>query len=134
MPAELPDSSDPREWMRRVRSHLARARADRPTPEVLYEDLCFDLQQAVEKAIKAVLIHKRVEFPKTHQIVRLLGLVRGAGLEVPEEVREAHALTPYAWLTRYPGREDVTRETYLRALALAERVVAWAEGLIGKPQ
>lgn len=49
MPPEYRDPTDPAEWLRRARSNLARARADRGLPEVLYEDLCFDTQQAVEK-------------------------------------------------------------------------------------
>jgi hypothetical protein len=40
-------------WLRRARSNLARAKQDKPD-EVLFEDLCFDAQQAVEKALKAL--------------------------------------------------------------------------------
>lgn len=53
----MPPNRDPTqaaEWLRRACSNLARARADRSVPEALYEDLCFDAQQAAEKAIKAV--------------------------------------------------------------------------------
>jgi hypothetical protein len=51
------------------------------------------------------------------------------------DVREADALTPYGWRARYPGSgENVTRDGYLRALALAERVVRWADGLIAARQ
>jgi HEPN domain-containing protein len=47
---------DPREWLNRARSNLNRARAE--LAEVYFEDLCFDAQQAAEKAIKAVLIRR----------------------------------------------------------------------------
>jgi HEPN domain-containing protein len=42
---------DPREWLNRARSNLRRAavRAE----GVYLEDLCYDAQQAAEKAIKA---------------------------------------------------------------------------------
>jgi HEPN domain-containing protein len=131
MPPELRDPTDPREWLRRSRSNLARARAGLPTPEVLYEDLAFDAQQAAEKAIKAVLLSKAVAFPKTHALVELFDLVEASGVAVPAGVREAGRLTVYAVETRYPGTEDVTEEEYLEALELAERVVAWAEAAIG---
>jgi hypothetical protein len=36
------------------------------TNEISFEDLCFQLQYAVEKAMKALLIHKDVEPPITH--------------------------------------------------------------------
>jgi HEPN domain-containing protein len=46
MPPNDRDPTGPHEWLRRARSNLARARADRNLPDVLYEDLCFDTQQA----------------------------------------------------------------------------------------
>lgn len=62
------ESQDGLRWLKRARSNLARAKADRHLPEVLYEDLCFDARQAAEKAIKAVLVYKKIPFPKTHDI------------------------------------------------------------------
>src|SRR5690554_815033 len=83
MPPEARDPTDPREWMRRARSNLARARAGLPAPEVLYDDLAFDAQQAAEKAIKAVLIARQVDFPRTHSVVELLTLAHNSGVNVP---------------------------------------------------
>lgn len=57
---------DPREWLNRARSNLARARSE--TEDVYLEDLCFDAQQAAEKALKAVLIHSKVRFPHVHDL------------------------------------------------------------------
>jgi HEPN domain-containing protein len=40
-------------------------------------------------------------------------------------------LTGYAVETRYPGlSEDVTKEDYVQALELADRVVQWVESLL----
>ena len=39
---------DPREWINRARSNLQRARVQ--IPDVYIEDMCFDAQQAAEKA------------------------------------------------------------------------------------
>lgn len=44
------------EWLRRAGSNLARAKSGRITHEILYEDLCFDAQQALEKALKSLYI------------------------------------------------------------------------------
>ena len=44
----LPD--DPREWLNRAKSNLARSRV--VMEEIYLEDLCFDAEQAAEKAIK----------------------------------------------------------------------------------
>jgi len=76
MPPELRDPTDPREWLRRARSSFALAKAGLPAPEVLYEDLAFDAQQAAEKAIKGVLVSDGVEFPKTHALVERLSALK----------------------------------------------------------
>ena len=57
MPSKRFPPDDPREWLNRARSNLAKARSTHRTPEIYLEDLCFDAQQAAEKAIKAILIH-----------------------------------------------------------------------------
>ena len=62
--------NDPREWLNRARSNLAHARA--VSPEVFLEDLCFDAQQAAEKAIKAVFICRGEPFPYVHELKALL--------------------------------------------------------------
>jgi len=131
MPHSERDPTTPRAWLRRARSNLARAAADRNLPDVLYEDLCFDAQQAAEKAIKALLVHRQVRFPKTHDLMDLLTLLDQHGVAIPPEIREADALTHYAVETRYPGlAEDVTVEEHARALELAERVLQWVQAQI----
>lgn len=102
MPLE-PELGTPAAWLTRARSNLIRAQ--QPKPEgVLWEDLCFDAQQAAEKALKR------------------------SGIELPEEIRLAAALSAYAVGTRYPGpMEPVTEEDYRRAVSLAETVVRWVE-------
>jgi len=131
MPPRLRSASDPGEWLRHARSNLARCRGDRRLPEVLFEDLCFDAEQAAEKAIKAVLVMKGSRFPKTHDLAELLDLVAATGVVVPPEVLEAKRLTPYAVAGRYPGvSEDASEQDYREALEAAEETVAWAEGLV----
>lgn len=132
MPLEQPDSTVPKDWLRRARSNLALARQGRTLGEdVLYEDLCFDAQQAAEKAIKALLIHRGVAYPKTHDIAHLLTLVQRSGLEVPEEIRQCDRLTRYAVASRYSGLPEVIgEEDYSRIVMMAERAYRWAESLI----
>ena len=69
---------DPREWLNRARSNLAIAKS-RVTGAYL-EDLCFDAQQAAEKAIKAVLIFRGIDdFPYSHDLVRLTTILEDRG-------------------------------------------------------
>jgi HEPN domain-containing protein len=50
-------------WLQRAKSNMARAKAGRVSPDILYEDLCYDAQQAVEKAFKSVCIIHEIVFP-----------------------------------------------------------------------
>jgi HEPN domain-containing protein len=98
---------------------------------VLYEDLCFNAQQAAEKALKSVCLAKGMEFPKTHSVVHLVDLLVAGGTDVLEAVKDADVLTQYAVQSRYPGwAEKVTQEEYREALELAAKVVFWAESVI----
>jgi HEPN domain-containing protein len=132
MPPPPKDPTDPRAWLRRARSNLAQARGA-GLPDVLFEDLCFDAQQAAEKAIKAVLVHIGAEFPKTHDINRLLTIGAASGLAIPDEIREADRLTRHAVQSRYPGPWEVSEDDYRRAVAMAEHVLSWAASLIEPP-
>ena len=61
MPPDAPPSpDDPLEWLRRARSNLALTRLGQNEPDVLLEDLCFEAQQASEKALKALFVLKRL--------------------------------------------------------------------------
>jgi HEPN domain-containing protein len=124
--------TDPREWLNRARSNLARA--GQVAPGVYLEDLCFDAQQAGEKGIKAVFIHRGLRFPYVHNLKELLQLLNQGGVKVPKYVWRAQDLTPFASEGRYPGRSPpVTQRQYRRAMRIAEGVVRWAERQIAKP-
>jgi HEPN domain-containing protein len=81
----------PRKWLSRARSNLLLAGNGRQ-PGVFLEDLCFEAQQAAEKALKAVCVFYKVEFPKTHSLITLAGLLEQAGVQLPPEVRNASLL------------------------------------------
>jgi HEPN domain-containing protein len=100
---------------------------------VALEDLCFDAQQAAEKAVKAVFIKRGETFPYTHNLDRLLRLLERNGQKVPRYVLEATELSRYAFETRYPGMaEPVARREYRRAVRIAAAVLRWAERQVEK--
>jgi HEPN domain-containing protein len=124
--------NDPREWISRAKSNPALAR--NVVPEVDLEDLCFDTQQAAEKAVKAVFVKRGATFPFIHDLDRLLRLLEKNGLKIPQYVNEAKELTQHAHLTRYPGlAAPVTLREYCRAVRIAAAVVRWAERRIERP-
>ena len=126
-------SDDPREWLNRARSDLTMAKAE--GLGIYYEDLCFHAQQATEKAVKAVLLHRGIRFPYVHNIGDLIRLLKRKAVSVPSRVWKARELTDYAVETRYPGlSEPVSDKEYRDAVALAEAVVRWAEKQITQQQ
>ena len=72
MPPERFAPDDPQEWLNRAMSDIAHAKAR--GLGVYLEDLCFNAQQAAEKALKALLLHQNVRFPYVHDIGELLRL------------------------------------------------------------
>lgn len=122
------DPANPEEWLRRAKSNLARAKVPLNDPDILLEDLCFDAQQAAEKALKAVAVALQVPLRKTHSLVDLFDLLGRTGIRIPEALKQAGRLTVYAVETRYPGiYEDVDIEEYKEAVRQAELVLRWAE-------
>ena len=116
---------DPREWLNRAASNLASART--PLPGVYLEDLCFNAQQAAEKAIKAVFIHRGTRFPYVHDLSQLLTLLEQSSLKIPKYVWKVNELTPFAVEARYPGLSGpVSKREHRRLVGIAERVLRWA--------
>jgi HEPN domain-containing protein len=133
MPPERFPPDDAREWLNRAKSNLAQSKISAGNPEVYLEDLCFNAQQAAEKALKAVLIRREVFFPRTHSIAVLLSLVEHGISSVPPHVKNSVILSEYAVESRYPGvSESVSQAEYEEAVNLAEQVVAWAQEIIEK--
>lgn len=115
-------------WLTRAKSNMARAKAGRVSSEILYEDLCFDAQQAVEKALKSLCVIYEIVFPKTHDIAYLIELLEEKNVTVPEDVQNGKILTGYAVETRYPGDyEPVYEDDYFKAIEIADKVLRWVK-------
>jgi HEPN domain-containing protein len=127
MPHDLSEVGTPQEWLKRAKSNLALAKQPR-TEDIYLEDLCFEIQQAAEKALKSVLLFNGIQFRFVHDLAELLTLLEQHGIPLPEEIRTAAELTDYAVEARYPSLlEPVTEDEFKDALCIAEVVVAWAE-------
>jgi HEPN domain-containing protein len=93
-----------------VRQWIAKAEVNYRTAERLVRDdepiresIAFHCQQAAEKYLKAFLVWRNVEFPKTHSIGRLLDLVSGVAPDLATALADAISLTPFGVEIRYPG-------------------------------
>jgi HEPN domain-containing protein len=93
--------------------------------EIKEEILLFHLQQAVEKLLKVLLSSNKVEYPKIHDIERLIKLCNQNKIVLPEYVEEFVKLTPYAVEFRYGLLIDETLDIgyyYERALGFKKFV------------
>jgi HEPN domain-containing protein len=95
-----------RQWVEKAEADLEAA--EQLAPNVvssirLREIVGFHCQQTVEKFLKALLTFYQVEFPKTHDIERLLMLVSGVNRETANALNGAKWLGPFGVEIRYPG-------------------------------
>jgi HEPN domain-containing protein len=121
------------EWIKRAKGSLKIPKTFiniTTDTEFYYEDLCYQAQQAVEKALKGFLIYFEAEPEFTHNIETLLEeLVKFT--EIPAHIREAIDLTKFAILTRYPGEyEEITKEKYEKSVKTAQDCLDWVENTI----
>jgi HEPN domain-containing protein len=109
---------------RDYRAALTLAHADPPQVDAAG----FHLQQAVEKSLKAWLVLKRVDYPRTHDLNPLLGLLEDQGEEI-EPFWSLLQLNPFAVQFRYelageafPNFEPLAR--------LTERLLTHVQSLL----
>lgn len=89
-------------WLRKADQDLALA--ERVVhDEQFREAVGFHAQQAVEKYVKAVLVLSQLEFPKTHDIEKLLNVLDERNPALARELRPAEWLTPFGVEARYPS-------------------------------
>lgn len=126
----VPGSPD--EWMIHAESDLKLARLAIMDTSIRLEQVCFHAQQSAEKAIKAVLLSLEIEFPLTHDIEELFEIAENNNVKLPEDVREAGTLSPYAVETRYPGYwMEITASDADEAIRTAEKTMSWAKSMLG---
>jgi HEPN domain-containing protein len=117
------ERADARRWLQFAADDLAAAKtihADRHLPHRL---TCFHCQQSVEKALKAVLIRLKIDFPKTHDLNLLRSLLPKKS-RVKREFSDFSDLMVFAVQTRYPGDfPDATDTDASDAIVVAERLL-----------
>jgi HEPN domain-containing protein len=113
---------------------LSKARTDKLVLDKLVDDseiaddaIGFHAQQAVEKLLKAVLANRQIEYPRTHDIDRLVDLLEAHDGSSPPQARQLDELTPWATQLRYDELLDMERLDRRRAQQLVDVVLEWAD-------
>lgn len=115
-PQDLIQWQEARRWLAKAEEDLEAAR--RLLPEIVNQ-AAFHVQQAIEKALKALMIAKRQEIRKTHDISVLVALVRPLWPELIPQHLPIAEVTEWYVVGRCPGLDEVTVTTSEMATALA---------------
>jgi HEPN domain-containing protein len=127
-------SPDQREFaallLRKAEGDIEVVRALVDNVSITDDAIGFHAQQAIEKAMKAVLAIHGVKFPRTHDLGFLLELADRDGVRIPDVVVEARWLTPWSAEFRYddpPVPDELDRGASLRS---AEQALTWARSAV----
>jgi len=114
-----------------ARGDATALRALAADPDIADRIVGFHAQQSVEKAMKSVMLSRRVKPPRIHDLGRLTQMLESDHLPPPIAHDIVIALTRYAADERYPSGmiEPLDRGA---AQAAVDEVLAWAAPLVEK--
>jgi HEPN domain-containing protein len=120
-----------RKWLAKADEDLNAAKALLSFGTLFFSTIGFHCQQAAEKYLKAFLTWQQIEFPKTHDLSLLLGLISTAAPSLAESLEEVSGLTSYGVEIRYPADiPEITSEDAVEAVHLAEKVRESIQGAL----
>ncbi|GMO17130.1 MAG: HEPN domain-containing protein [Treponemataceae bacterium] len=90
-----------------------------PRPEGI---ICFHCQQCAEKNLKAFLFQNDVDFPKIHDLLKLLELCRDIDVQFSTILPQCNFLNRYSVIPRYPDELEITAENTNNALQYARDI------------
>ena len=111
-------------WIDKAEKDLLTAEHEMTFADRVTESICFHCQQAVEKYLKAYLIHFNISYPKTHEIGELITRCETKDHKIKKFKEEADILTDYAVEIRYPDDwYEPTSEETEQAIKIAKRAM-----------
>lgn len=111
-----------REWLEKAYKDLAVVDFVVQRGDYFADIACFHAQQSAEKAIKAYLIWKGIEPPRTHALGALVNLLPSDDLFLESWRPTLDRMSAYAVANRYPESSTLTEEDALEARDTARAV------------
>ncbi len=113
-----------KEWVNKAEGDFAAALALNKSKRKnkFYFVIAFHCQQTIEKYLKALLISRKIDFPKSHDLIQLLNLLKIKDPLLEGIKKELNILNPFAIDFRYPG-EDIEPKEAKEVLKVAKRLV-----------
>lgn len=94
-----------REWLSVIDDDLRQVVNNLDGPRPSPTGAAYHCQQAAEKLVKALLVLLDQDFPRTHDIAALIGLIPPHH-PLRNELTHFRQLTPYAVAYRYPAEDE----------------------------
>lgn len=127
----MPPGEEAIAWMDKAATDLEAARRLLES-EALTGPAAFHCQQAVEKALKGLLVSLALPFDKVHAIAYLFDLLSEEGIDLGMVRDDAEQLTLFAVTQRYPGpHEPPSEEAAHHFLVTAERLFEMVQDQLG---
>jgi len=121
------NGSDAQAWVAKADSDRLNIENNLGAERIPWDTVCYHAQQIAEKMLKACLVFRGVQPPKTHDLLRLLRDCQKSGTDLSDLADDCSLLLQYAALSRYPGSfeysEKLGRDAHAASLRVYERVV-----------
>ncbi len=118
------------EWIQYAEADLASSELQK-NRSGLYHISVYQSHQAVEKIIKAYLIHQHIEdVPKIHDLRKLTIIAKQHGLDISAEQKSVLDLDSFFPKLRYPFGDQINAENAARCYEIAERLVDTIKSII----
>jgi len=120
-----------KDWLRYAKSDLTTAKQmfQNVNPRET-EISCFHTQQCAEKSLKAFLISKEIDPPRTHDLVELNNLCAAHEAGFTAIQQYCVSLNPYGVHVRYPNELAVDDSITENAIENAEKIFEFCDNLI----
>lgn len=89
-------------WLRKADHDLLNIQNNLAAKDIPWDTVCFHAQQAAEKVLKAFLVVRGRDLPKTHDLVALLTLCVECDADLAALESDCRKLTVYGVAARYP--------------------------------
>ena len=119
-------------WLEHAQGDLLSAKAILRDEHLPPRVACFLAQQAAEKAVKAVLVAKQIDVPRTHDLEALVALIP-ANSQLKEMIAVLGGMSQWAVEARYPGDwPEATRQEAAEAVSVAGEALTLCRSLASR--
>ena len=120
-----------RDWLRYAKSDLTTAKYmfENVNPKEI-EISCYHAQQCTEKSLKAYLVSKAIDPPRTHDLVELNKLCAIHDSDFASMQQHCVFLNPYGVQTRYPNELVIDDPIVKEAIEKTEKVFEFCKNKV----